>query len=99
MPVRHLPTRLRRRAATPITALVPLVLVDRAGLLLAGCVLLLTIVVATLALGAAFARRIPVRRSCSRTLDQVLRIVPWYRLGNDVDRVPRYAGDEPPPSQ
>lgn len=53
---------------------------SRLALLLASAGLtLLLAVIATVALGSAFASREGVRRSATRTLDHLLRLVPWYR--------------------
>lgn len=79
----HPPPRRRMR---PILALTPLFLADRAALLIAGCALLLVTVISAVVLGAAFARRVSIRRSCARTLDQILRVAPWYRSAVGADR-------------
>lgn len=76
----------RRRRIRPMLALTPLFLADRAAFLIAGCALLLVMVISAVVLGAAFARRVSVRRSCARTLDQILRIVPWYKASVEADR-------------
>jgi hypothetical protein len=51
----------------------------RIALLLVGAGLaLLFAVLAAVALGSAFASRDEVRRAATRTLDLLLRLVPWY---------------------
>jgi hypothetical protein len=52
-------------------------------------VLVLTAVIVVIALGAAFARRTTTRRSCARTLDQMLRVIPWYRPADGTRSTPR----------
>uniref|UniRef100_UPI003F49459A hypothetical protein n=1 Tax=Nonomuraea sp. CA-252377 TaxID=3240003 RepID=UPI003F49459A len=52
---------------------------SRLALLLAGAGLVLVFTVfAAVALGSAFASRDGVRRAAARTLDLLLRLVPWY---------------------
>ncbi|MFJ5829589.1 hypothetical protein [Streptomyces sp. NPDC093089] len=80
----HHPTRVRTRAAAVLTTIVFGLLITTAlhsahlTRLLLALAATLGAITATLALAAAFAPTTATRQAATRTLDLLLRLVPWY---------------------
>ncbi|MET8008071.1 hypothetical protein [Nonomuraea glycinis] len=77
------PERRLRMGSLSYYAIAPSVLASLplgrlALLLVASGVVVLFVLVAIVALGAAFAPQAHTRRSAARILDQLLRLAPWY---------------------
>jgi len=76
------PGRRARAAVLPGCVIGPVLAALPAGrtavLTVAAAVLVYLVVLAAVALGAAFARTGATRQASARTLDLLLRLIPWY---------------------
>ncbi|MDX2819237.1 hypothetical protein PV410_43120 [Streptomyces sp. PA03-5A] len=73
--------RRRTLAALPVAGLTGLAALPAgrtAAIAVGAAVLGYLVVLAAVALGAAFARNPDTRRAAARTLDLLLRLIPWY---------------------